>query len=189
MKNLFALLMIVVLATFCSCQKHLTDEELQTRIEGEVKRQLAAEREGQEKELDQRRAELTTRRNALIERKGAATNRLVPGVPRVPTRPSIGDRSANPATALSPGAVRRPQLPPGVTLPERGQGGTLPGRPFPGSHVPGPMPAASVPATSETLAAPSVTPAGSESPSFSPLPETAESASPTPTPGADGTAQ
>ena len=189
MKNLFALLMMVVLVTFCSCQKHLTDEELQARIEREVKRQLAAEREVQEKELDQRRAELTARRNALLERKRAGTNTLVPGVPRVSNRPSIGDRSANSATALSSGAVRRPQLPPGVTLPEPGQGGTLPGRPFPGSHVPGPMPAASVPATAETLAAPSVTPAGSESPSFSPLPETGESASPTPTPGADGTAQ
>jgi hypothetical protein len=170
MKNLFALLTIVVLATFCSCQKHLTDEELQARIEREVKRQLAAEREAQEKELDQRRVELTARRNALLEMKRAATNTLVPGVARVPNRPSIGDRSANPATALSPGAVRRPQPPPGVTLPERGQGGTLPGRPLAGSHVPGPMPA-SVPATSETLAAPSVTPAGSKSPSFSPLPK------------------
>jgi hypothetical protein len=186
MKNLFALPLLIAVAIFCSCQKHPTDEELQARIEREVKRQLAVEREIQEKELEQRRAELAARRNALLERKGAATNALVPGVPRVPNRPSIGDRSADPATALSPGIIRTPRLPPGVTLREGPPRGTLPERPVPGSR---PMPAASVPATSETLAAPSVTPAGSESPSFSPLPETAESASPTPTPGADGTAQ
>ena len=60
MKNLFALLVIVVLAIFCSCQKPLTDEELQARIEREVKRQLAAEREAQEKELEQRRAQFNS---------------------------------------------------------------------------------------------------------------------------------
>ncbi len=71
MKNLFALLMIVILAICCSCQKHPTDEELQARIEREVKRQLAAEREIQEKELEQRRSELSARRNALLKRKGS----------------------------------------------------------------------------------------------------------------------
>ena len=112
MKNLFALLMIVVLATFCSCQKHLTDEELQARIEQEVKRQIAAEREAQEKELEQRRAQFNSRRNAVLDKQAATKTKLAPGIPRGPIRPS------NPATALSPGTVRRPQLPPGVTLPE-----------------------------------------------------------------------
>jgi len=71
MKNLFALLMIVVVATFCSCQKHLTDEELQARIEREVKRQLAAEREAQEKELEQRRAQFNSRRNVVLDKQAA----------------------------------------------------------------------------------------------------------------------
>ncbi len=180
MKKFFAPLVIVVLAMFCSCQKHLTDEELQTRIEQEVKRQLAAEREAQQKELDRHRAELTARRNALLDRKGATTNTLVPGVPRPPIRPPIREGSANPATAFPPGTIRRPQLPPGVTLPER---------PVQGTRLPISRPGESGPSTSETSAAPSVTPAGPEAPAVSPLPETAESASPTPTPAADGTAQ
>jgi hypothetical protein len=184
MKNFFSLLVIVVLAMFCSCQKHLTDEELQTRIEQEVKRQLAAEREAQQKELDQHRAELNARRNALLDRKGATGNTLAPGNPRAPIRPAIRETAKNPATALPPGTMRVPHLPPGVTLPER-SGGTLPQ--FPRMATP---PAGSAPATSKTLATPPVAPVGSESPSVSTLPEAAaESASPTPTPGADGTAQ
>ena len=180
MKNLFALLVIVVLAIFCSCQKPLTDEELQARIEREVKRQLAAEREAQEKELEQRRAQFNSRRNAVLDKQAATKSKLAPGIPRPPIRP------ANPATAFPPGTVRRPQLPPGVTLPERGN--TLPE--FSRSRVQGSMPAESAPANEKTLTAPSVAPAGSESQPVSPLPEaTAESASPTPTPGADGTTQ
>jgi hypothetical protein len=184
MKNPFALLLIVVLAMFCSCQKHLTDEELQARIEREVKRQLAAEREAQEKELEQRRAQFNSRRNALLDKDAATRSKIAPGIPRAPIRPSIREGSANPATALSPGAIRRPQLPPGVTLPER-SGAKLPEF----SRMATPMPEGSASATSKTLAIPPVTPAGSESPPVSPVPEAAESASPTPTPGADGTAQ
>ena len=170
MKNLFALLMIVVLATFCSCEKHLTDEELQARIEREVKRQLAAEREAQEKELEQRRAQFNSRRSAALDKEAATRSKLAPGVPRAPIRPS------NPATALSPGTIRKPQLPPGVTLPER-SGATLPE--FSRMATP---PEGSAPATSKTSAIPPVTPAGSESPPVSPLPEAAEGASPTPPP-------
>jgi hypothetical protein len=182
MKNLFALLLIVVLAIFCSCQKHLTDEELQARIEREVKRQLAAEREAQEKELEQRRAKFNSPRNALLDKEAATRSKLAPGNPQAPIRrPSIRDRLENPATALSPGAIRSPHLPPGVTLPER---------PVQGTRLPTSRPGESVPSTSETSAIPSVTPAGSESPFVSPLPEAAESASPTPTPAApDRTAQ
>ena len=180
MKNLFTLLVIVVLTIFCSCQKHLTDEELQARIEQEVKRQLAAEREAQARELERRRAEFNARRNALLEKKGATTNTQAPGIRPAPTRPL-----RNPAIASPPGGIRTPRLPPGVTLPER-SGGTLPEF----SRKAAPMPAGSEPATSKTLANPPVAPAGSESPSVSQLPEAAaESASPTPTPGADGTAQ
>jgi hypothetical protein len=184
MKNLFALLMIVVLATFCSCQKHLTDEELQARIEQEVKRQLAAERETQEKELVQRRAQFNSRRNALHEKKGATTNTLAPGVPRAPIRPPIREGSTNPAMALPPGTIRTPRLPPGVTLPER-SGAGLPE--FSRMATP---PEGSAPATSKTSAIPPVTPGSSESASVSPLPEAAEGVSPTPTPAApDGTPQ
>ena len=148
-------------------------------IKQEVKQQIAAEREAQEKELEQRRAQFNSRRNALLDKKAATKNNLAPGNPRPPIRP------VNPATALSPGTIRRPQLPPGVTLPER-SGATLPEF----TRRATPPPAESAPATSKTLAAPPVAPAGSESPSVSQLPEAAaESASPTPTPGADGTAQ
>ena len=178
MKNLFALLAIVVLTIFCSCQKHLTEEELHARIEQEVKRQLAAEREAQARELERRRAEFNARRNALLEKKGATTNTQAPGIRPAPTR-----LSRNPAITSSPGAFRTPRLPPGVTLPER-SGGTLPEF----SRKATPMPAETAPGTSKTLPTSPVTPDLSESPSVSPLPEGAESASPTPAP-ADGTAQ
>jgi hypothetical protein len=192
MKNLFALPVIIAVTIFCSCQKQLTEAEIQSRIEREVKRQLAAEHEAEQKELDRRRAEFNVRRNAVLDRKGATGSQLAPGIPEAPIRrPSISEKSGNPATALSPGGtIRTPRLPPGVTLPDRAPGGTLPGRPLPGSRLPTPMPVASVPATSETAATSSVTSASSASPSFSPLSETAESASPTPTPEAsDGIAQ
>jgi hypothetical protein len=180
MKNLFALLVIVVPAIFCSCQKQTTEEEIRAMVKQEVQQQIAAEREAQEKELAQRRAQFNARRNALLDKKGAAGNTLAPGSPRGPIRP------VNPATALTPGTVRRPQLPPGVTLPERGN--TLPE--FSRSRAHGSMPAESAPATEKSLAVPSGAPAGSESQPVSPLPEaTAESVSPTPTPGADGTTQ
>jgi hypothetical protein len=176
MKNLFALPLIIAVAIFCSCQKHLTDEELQARIEREVKRQLAAEREAQEKELEQRRAQFNARRNALFEKRG---NTVGPGNPRVPNRPSIREGSANPATAVSPGTIRTPRLPPGVTLPERAPG-ALPGRPVPGGRLP---------TTSESLAPP-VTSPDSASPAFSPVPEAPDNASPTPTPASpEGTLQ
>ena len=181
MKNFFALPLIIVPAIFCSCQKQTTEGEIRAMVKQEVQQQLAAEREAQEKELEQRRAQFNARRNALLDRKGATGNTLAPpGIPRPPIRP------ANPATALPPGTARKPQLPPGVTLPERGN--TLPE--FSRSRVPGSMPAQSAPATEKSLAAPSVAPAGSESQPASPLPEApAESASPTPAPGTDGTAQ
>lgn len=189
MKNLFALPVIIAVTIFCSCQKQLTEAEIQSRIEREVKRQLAAEHEAEQRELDQRRAQFNARRNAVLDRKGATGSQLAPGIPQAPIRrPSISERSGNPATALSPGGtIRTPRLPPGVTLPDRAPGSTLPGRPLPGSRLTTPMPVESVPATSETLASP---PDLSASPSISPLPEAAESASPTPTPAApEGTAQ
>jgi hypothetical protein len=179
MKNLFALPVIIALAIFCSCQKQPTEQEIQARIEQEVQRRLAAEHEAQEQERERRRAEFTARRNALLERRGAATNTLVPGVPGVPSRPSIRERSANAATASSPGTVPIPRLPPG-----------LPERPFPRRRFATPMPAPSVPGSSEISATPSVTPAYSASPAFSPLTEAPESASPTITPASpEGTAQ
>jgi hypothetical protein len=175
MKKLFALPVIVAVAIFCSCQKHPTEAEIQARIEQEVQRRLAAEHEAQEQEAERRRAEFTARRNALLEKRKAATNTQVPGVSRVPGRPSMGDRSG----ALSPGAARRPILPPGLL-----------DRPSARSRFASPVPAESVPVPSEGAAAPSVTPVEAASPAVSPLPEAAESASPTPTPESpDGTAQ
>jgi hypothetical protein len=190
MKNFFALPMMMALAMFCSCQKQLTEAEIQALIEREVKRQLAAEHEAEEKELERRRAEFNARKNALLGRKAAPGSASAPGVPQGPIRPTIRDRSANPATALSPGALRVPRLPPGVTLPERAPGSTFPARPSGSGRFASPVPAAPVPAASETLASPSVTPDLSASPSISPLPEAVEGASPTPTQAApDGTAQ
>ena len=114
MKNFFALPLIIVPAIFCSCQKQTTEGEIRAMVKQEVQQQLAAEREAQEKELEQRRAQFNSRRNALLDKKGATGNTLAPpGIPRPPIRP------ANPATALPPGTIRKPQLPPGVTLPER----------------------------------------------------------------------
>jgi hypothetical protein len=118
MKNLFALLAIVVLTIFCSCQKHLTDEELQARIEQEVKRQLAAERDAQARELDRRRAEFNARRKALLEKKGSTTNTQAPWDPTRPPDASfeksadnfITGRLPNPAPAPrghASGALRR----------------------------------------------------------------------------------
>ena len=179
MKKLFALPVIVALAIFCACQKHPTEAEIQARIEQEVQRRLAAEHEAQEQEAQRRRAEFTARRNALLEKRKAAGNTQVPGVSRVPSRPSIGERSANPATGLAPGAVRTPHPIPGLR-----------NRPSARSRFASPMPEASVPVPSETSGTPSVTPAEAASPAVSPLPEAAESASPTPTPESpDGTAQ
>lgn len=179
MKNFFALPLIIALAAFCSCQKQTTEEEIRAMIKQEVQQQIAAEREAQEKELAQRRAQFNARRNALLDKKGAAGNTLAPRNPQGPIRP------VNPATASSPGTIRRPQLPPGVTLPER-SGATLPEF----TRRATPPPAGSSDATSKTSAFPPVTPADSVVPSVSQLPEAAaESASPTPTPGADGTAQ
>jgi hypothetical protein len=176
MKKLFALPVIIAVAIFCSCQKQPTEAEIEARIEQEVQRRLAAEHEAQKKEAERRRAELTARRNAILQRKGTTTNTLVPGLP---SRPSARPRAINPATSLSPGAVRMPHLPPGLL-----------DRSFQRSHFATPEPAASVPASSETSAIPSVTPADSASPAVSPLTETPEGASPNPTPASpDGPAQ
>jgi hypothetical protein len=164
MKKLFALPLIIALATFCSCQKQITEEEIKALVKREVQQQLAAEQKAQEQERDRRRAELNARRNALLGKEGAA----VPGLPGAPTRPSIRDRSGNPAVALPPGVERL----------------------FPRSRFATPMPAASVPPDSETSATPSVTPANSESPPFSSLSDAPESVSPTPSPeSSDETAQ
>jgi hypothetical protein len=172
MKKLFAMPVIIAVAIFCSCQKQPTEQEIQARIEQEVQRRLAAEHEAQKQEAERRRAELTARRNAILERRGATTNTLVP---RPPNRPSIGARPTNPATALSPGAVRAPYLPPGLL-----------DRSLQRSHFATPVPAESVPAASETSGIPSVTPADSVSPSA----EAPESAFPSPTPASpEGTTQ
>jgi hypothetical protein len=82
MKQLFGLLVIISLAISCSCQKQLTEAEIQALIEREVKRQLAAEHEAEEKELERRRAEFNARKNALLGRKAAPGSASAAGVPQ-----------------------------------------------------------------------------------------------------------
>jgi hypothetical protein len=81
MKQLFGLLVIISLTIFCSCQKQLTEAEIQALIEREVKRQLAAEHEAEEKELERRRTEFNARKNALLGRKAAPRSAPAAGVP------------------------------------------------------------------------------------------------------------
>ncbi len=134
MKNLFALPVIIALTIFCSCQKQLTEAEIQSRIEREVKRQLAAEHEAEQKELDRRRAEFNARRNAVLDRKGATGSQLAPGIPQAPIRrPSISEKSGNPATALSPGGPSEPRA-----CPQESRFQTArPGARFQGAHFQG----------------------------------------------------
>ena len=189
MKQLFGLLVIISLDHILLLPKQLTEAEIQALIEREVKRQVAAEHEAEERELERRRAEFNARKNALLGRKAAQGSASAPGCRRARSVPQLGiDRQIR--RQFIAGAPPSPAPSPRVTLPERAPGSTFPARPSAPGRFASPVPAASVPATSETLATPSVTPDLSASPSFSPLPEAAEGASPTPTPAApDGTAQ
>lgn len=58
--------------------KQLTEGEIQALIEREVKRQVAAEHEAEERELERRRAEFSARKNALLGRKAAPGERICP---------------------------------------------------------------------------------------------------------------
>src|SRR5438094_1313407 len=72
MKKIFALLVVIVLSIFSSCQKQQTDAERQAEIDRQVQQRLDAEHQAQEKEkLAQRESELNVREKALAEKQDA----------------------------------------------------------------------------------------------------------------------
>jgi hypothetical protein len=71
-KRIFALLLVIALSIFSSCQKQQTDAERQAEIDRQVQQRLDAEHQAQEKEkLAQREDELNAREKALAERQNA----------------------------------------------------------------------------------------------------------------------
>src|SRR5438445_2368391 len=72
MKKIFALLLVIALPIFSSCQKQQTDAERQAEIDRQVQQRLDAEHQAQEKEkLAQREDELNAREKALAEKQNA----------------------------------------------------------------------------------------------------------------------
>src|SRR5207249_556907 len=72
MKKIFALLLVIALSIFSSCQKQQTDAERQAEIDRQVQQRLDAEHQPQEKEqLAQRENELNAREKALAEKENA----------------------------------------------------------------------------------------------------------------------
>ncbi|HMG05065.1 MAG TPA: cell envelope integrity protein TolA, partial [Chthoniobacterales bacterium] len=72
MKKIFALLLVIALSIFSSCQKQQTDAERQAEIDRQVQQRLDAEHQAQEKEkLAQREDELNAREKALAEKQDA----------------------------------------------------------------------------------------------------------------------
>ncbi len=72
MKKIFALLLVIALSIFSSCQKQQTDAERQAEINRQVQQRLDAEHQAQEKEqLAQREDELNAREKALAEKQDA----------------------------------------------------------------------------------------------------------------------
>jgi len=71
-KKIFALLVVIALSIFSSCQKQQTDAERQAEIDRQVQQRLDAEHQAQEKEkLAQREDELNAREKALAEKQDA----------------------------------------------------------------------------------------------------------------------
>jgi cell division protein FtsB len=71
-KKIFALLLVIALSIFSSCQKQQTDAERQAEIDRQVQQRLDAEHQAQEKEkLAQREDELNAREKALEEKQDA----------------------------------------------------------------------------------------------------------------------
>jgi hypothetical protein len=168
MKNPFALPLIIALATFCSCQKQTTEEEIRAMVKQEVQEQLAAEQEAQkQQQIERRQAWLENRKKALEKRKSAGPD-AAPGSP-----PGDFAIPPIPGRAGVPPRLRHSRFATPSSLPEA-----------PGSSLP------EAPGISETSASPSVTPANSESTSSSPASDQPESASPAPSPtSSDGTPQ
>jgi hypothetical protein len=71
-KKIFALLLVIALSIFSSCQKQQTDAERQPEIDRQVQQRLDAEHQAQEKEkLAQHEDELNAREKALAEKQDA----------------------------------------------------------------------------------------------------------------------
>jgi len=169
MKNPFALPLIIALATFCSCQKQTTEEEIKAMVKREVQQQLAAEQEAQkQQQIERRQAWLETRKKALEKRKSAGPDAAPGSPPGDFAIPPIPGRAGVPPRGLRHSRFATPS-----SLPEA-----------PGSSLP------EAPGISETSAGPSGTPGNSESTSSSPASDQSESASPAPSPtSSDGTPQ
>jgi hypothetical protein len=77
-KKIFALLLVIALSIFSSCQKQ-TDAERQAEIDRQVQQRLDAEHQAQEKEkLAQREDELNAREKALAEKQNAVAKSSQP---------------------------------------------------------------------------------------------------------------
>jgi hypothetical protein len=71
-KKISALLLVIALSIFSSCEKQQTDAERQAEIDRQVQQRLDAEHQAQEKEkLAQRESELDAREKALAEKQNA----------------------------------------------------------------------------------------------------------------------
>jgi hypothetical protein len=78
-KKIFALLLVIALLIFSSCQKQQTDAERQAEIDRQVQQRLDAEHQAQEKEkLAQREDELNAREKALAEKQNAVAKSSQP---------------------------------------------------------------------------------------------------------------
>jgi hypothetical protein len=79
MKTILALLVVVALSVFCSCQKEQTEAERKAEIDREVQQRLDAEHQAQEKEqLAQRETELSAREKEVAQKESAATATQAP---------------------------------------------------------------------------------------------------------------
>jgi hypothetical protein len=71
-KKILALLLVIALSIFSSCQKQQTDAERQAEIDRQVQQRLDAEHQAQQKEkLAQRESELNAREKAIAENQDA----------------------------------------------------------------------------------------------------------------------
>jgi hypothetical protein len=97
-KKIFALLFVIALSIFSSCQKQQTDAERQAEIDRQVQQRLDAEHQAQEKEqLAQRAGELDAREKALAEKQNAVAKSSQREIP--PTRTERTTRTEHRPTA------------------------------------------------------------------------------------------
>src|SRR5438876_4817528 len=90
MNKYFALLMIGLLALFCSCQKQQTEAERNAEIERQVNERFAAEHQAEEQQrLAQRQTELDEREKALSDKERAAASTPQPQQSVTQGRPDL----------------------------------------------------------------------------------------------------